>query len=41
MEEGHTLGNHTYNHANMAHLNAQQMRDEMQSTQEAVDEALG
>lgn len=41
VEEGHTLGNHTYNHANMAHLNAQQMRDEMQSTQEAVDEALG
>ncbi len=41
VQEGHTLGNHTYSHANLADLNARQMRDEMRSTQEAVDRALG
>ena len=40
-QEGHTLGNHTYDHANLADLGARQMHDEMQSTQEAVDRALG
>jgi peptidoglycan/xylan/chitin deacetylase (PgdA/CDA1 family) len=41
VQEGHTLGNHTYDHANLAHLSVRQMHDEMQSTQEAVDRALG
>ena len=41
VQEGHTLGNHTYTHANLADLSVGQMRDEMQSTQEAVDRALG
>jgi peptidoglycan/xylan/chitin deacetylase (PgdA/CDA1 family) len=41
VREGHSLGNHTYNHPNMADLGAGQMRNEMQSTQEAVDRALG
>jgi peptidoglycan-N-acetylglucosamine deacetylase len=41
VEEGHTLGNHTYNHFDMSYLSPGQMRRELQSTQEAVDEALG
>ncbi len=41
VQEGHTLGNHTYDHANLADLGVRRMRDEMQSTQEAVDQALG
>ncbi len=39
--EGHTLGNHTYTHTNMSDLSPEQMRQELQRTQEAVDEALG
>ena len=39
--EGHTLGNHTYNHADMSDLGARRMRGELRSTQEAVDDALG
>jgi len=39
--EGHTLGNHTYDHADLSTLNANQMRRELQSTQRAVDDALG
>jgi peptidoglycan/xylan/chitin deacetylase (PgdA/CDA1 family) len=41
VEEGHTLGNHTYNHFDMSYLSPGQMRRELQSTQKAVDEALG
>ncbi len=41
VQEGHTLGNHTYDHANLADLSVRQMHDELQSTQEAVDQALG
>ena len=41
VEEGHTLGNHTYSHANMSDLSPRQMRQELQSTQKAVDDALG
>jgi peptidoglycan/xylan/chitin deacetylase (PgdA/CDA1 family) len=41
VQEGHALGNHTYDHANLADLGVRQMHDEMQSTQEAVDQALG
>jgi peptidoglycan/xylan/chitin deacetylase (PgdA/CDA1 family) len=39
--EGHAVGNHTYDHADMSDLSAGQMRDELRSTQEAVDGALG
>ena len=39
--EGHTVGNHTYDHADMSGLSAKQMRDELWDTQEAVDDALG
>lgn len=41
VEEGHTLGNHTYNHANLSTLRPKQMRQELQRTQQAVDEVLG
>ena len=41
VREGHVLGNHTYNHADMADLTPAQMRWELQSTQRAVDDALG
>ena len=41
VDEGHTIGNHTYDHANMSYLSPQQMRLELQSTQRAVDKALG
>ncbi len=39
--EGHTLGNHTYDHADMSALEPGRMRGELQSTQQAVDDALG
>jgi len=39
--EGHTVGNHTYDHADMSDLSAAQMREELRSTQEAVDDVLG
>ena len=39
--EGHTIGNHTYDHADLSGLNKEQMRRELRSTQEAVDDALG
>ena len=39
--EGHAIGNHTYDHADMSKLSAGQMREELRSTQLAVDEALG
>jgi len=39
--EGHTIGNHTYDHADLSALNKEQMRRELRSTQEAVDDALG
>ena len=41
VEEGHIIGNHTYDHADMSGLSAGQMREELRSTQEAVDDALG
>jgi len=41
VEEGHTIGNHTYDHADMSALSKEQMRRELRSTQEAVDDALG
>jgi peptidoglycan/xylan/chitin deacetylase (PgdA/CDA1 family) len=39
--EGHAIGNHTYDHADMSGLSAGRMHLELRSTQEAVDEALG
>ena len=39
--EGHAIGNHTYDHADMSGLSAGRMRSELRSTQEAVDEAHG
>lgn len=41
VEEGHSLGNHSYNHTSMSTLNAAQMNREFQATQNAVDKALG
>jgi peptidoglycan/xylan/chitin deacetylase (PgdA/CDA1 family) len=41
VDEGHTIGNHTYAHADMSYLSPEQMRLELQSTQRAVDKALG
>ena len=39
--EGHAVGNHTYDHADMSGLSLVQMHGELRSTQEAVDDALG
>ena len=39
--EGHAIGNHTYDHADLSELSAGRMRGELLSTQEAVDDALG
>ncbi len=41
VEEGHTLGNHTYDHADLSGLSAEQMRSELRRTQRAVEDALG
>ena len=41
VREGHTIGNHTYDHADMSYLTAGQMRVELRRTQKAVHEALG
>lgn len=41
VEEGHAIGNHSYDHADMSHLTPGQIRLELQRTQKAVDKALG
>jgi peptidoglycan-N-acetylglucosamine deacetylase len=41
VKEGHTVGNHTYNHTDMSDLSQKRMRLELRRTQEAVDDALG
>jgi peptidoglycan-N-acetylglucosamine deacetylase len=41
VEEGHTIGNHSYDHADMSYLSPRQIRLELQRTQKAVDKALG
>jgi peptidoglycan/xylan/chitin deacetylase (PgdA/CDA1 family) len=41
VDEGHTIGNHTYDHPDMAALSPKQMRLELRSTQRSVDDALG
>ncbi|CAA9466825.1 MAG: Peptidoglycan N-acetylglucosamine deacetylase [uncultured Rubrobacteraceae bacterium] len=39
--EGHAIGNHTYDHADMSGLSLERMRAELRGTQKAVDDALG
>jgi peptidoglycan-N-acetylglucosamine deacetylase len=41
VHEGHTIGNHSYDHADMSYLTPGQMRLELERTQRAVDKALG
>ena len=41
VKEGHTIGNHTYNHTDMSDLSRKHMRLELRRTQAAVDDALG
>ena len=41
VREGHTIGNHSYDHADMSNLSSGQMSLELRRTQKAVDEALG
>jgi peptidoglycan/xylan/chitin deacetylase (PgdA/CDA1 family) len=41
VKEGHTIGNHTYNHTDMSDLSQKRMRLELRRTQAAVDHALG
>jgi peptidoglycan/xylan/chitin deacetylase (PgdA/CDA1 family) len=41
VKEGHTIGNHTYNHTDMSDLSEKRMRLELRRTQAAVDDALG
>ena len=41
VEEGHTIGNHTYDHADLSALSPRRMRLELRRTQKAVDDALG
>lgn len=39
--EGHTIGNHTYDHADLSKLSKSQIESELSRTQAAVDQALG
>jgi len=41
VEEGHSLGNHTYSHINMSGAGTYTILKELQMTQDAVDSALG
>lgn len=41
VEEGHTLGNHTYTHTSMSLQGKAQLRRELRKTQKAVNKALG
>jgi len=41
VEEGHTIANHTYDHADLSVLSPKRMRLELRRTQEGVDDALG
>jgi len=41
VKEGHTIGNHTYNHTDMSDLSRKRMRLELRRTQAAVDDAVG
>ena len=39
--EGHEIGNHTYSHPDLRRLSEEKIIEEIQKTQEALDEALG
>jgi peptidoglycan/xylan/chitin deacetylase (PgdA/CDA1 family) len=39
--EGHEIGNHTYSHADLRKLSEEEIIQEIQKAQEALDEALG
>jgi peptidoglycan/xylan/chitin deacetylase (PgdA/CDA1 family) len=41
IDEGHEIGNHTYTHANLTKLNDQQIRDELNRTQDELNAVLG
>ena len=41
VDHGHELGNHTYNHPSLVTLTPEEIGDELDRTQEAVDQALG
>jgi|GEM_PF-5660105 len=41
VDEGHSLGNHTWSHPNLGLLSKAQIHDELTQTQDAVDHALG
>lgn len=41
VREGHTLGNHSYHHPDLAQLGPARIKDELDRTQSAVDKALG
>lgn len=41
VNEGHTLGNHTYDHKNLPNLSEAEIGMQLDKTQEAVDNALG
>lgn len=41
VREGHTLGNHTYDHSDLAKLSQSDILNELSRTQRAVDKALG
>jgi len=41
VEEGHELGNHTFNHTFLSSVPDEEVRNELNKWQEAVDEALG
>jgi peptidoglycan/xylan/chitin deacetylase (PgdA/CDA1 family) len=40
-DEGHTIGNHSYNHADLSRLNKAQILQELTTTQAAVQQACG
>jgi peptidoglycan/xylan/chitin deacetylase (PgdA/CDA1 family) len=41
VEEGHTIGNHTYSHPDLGKLKSYEIETEYRRTQDAVNEALG
>ncbi len=41
VEEGHELGNHTYNHAFLTTVSDERVKEELNRWQEAIDSALG
>ncbi|MBK8014811.1 MAG: polysaccharide deacetylase family protein [Deltaproteobacteria bacterium] len=41
IQKGHVIGNHTWDHANLTHLSADEIRSQLRKTQAAVNEAVG